>query len=95
MTRLWRIFLSITKIGPDCLVESKGGMERVVRGFGRVNRFHIEFGELLKVDGVLFVPRLRVVLLSMSALRDVGYVIMFKGGHVFTYREGEYSVGHN
>jgi hypothetical protein len=62
-------------------------MARAVRGVGRV-RFQLEFGELLVVDGVLFVPGLRVNLLLVSALADVGYVTLFKSGHVFIYREG-------
>jgi hypothetical protein len=36
----------------------------------------------------LFVPGLRVNLLSVSALEDVGYSTLFKRGHVFIYREG-------
>jgi hypothetical protein len=36
MTRIWRVFLIITETGPDRLVESEGGMARVVRGVGRV-----------------------------------------------------------
>jgi hypothetical protein len=87
MTRIWRIFLNITEIGPDRLVESEGGMARAVRAVERV-RFQLEFGELLVVDGVLFVPGLRVNLLSVLALEDVGYAILFKSGHVFIYREG-------
>jgi hypothetical protein len=87
MKGIWHIFLSITETAPDRLVESEGGMARAVRGVGRV-RFHLEFGELLEVNGVLFVPGLRVNLLSVSALGDVGYVTFFKGGHIFIYREG-------
>jgi hypothetical protein len=62
-------------------------MARAVRGVGRV-RFQPEFGELLEVDGVLFVPGMRVNLLSVSTLGDAGYATLFKGGHVFIYREG-------
>jgi hypothetical protein len=62
MTGIWRIFLSIIETGPDRLVESEGGMARVVRGVGRV-RFQLEFGELVEVDRILFVPGLRVNLL--------------------------------
>jgi hypothetical protein len=62
-------------------------MERVVRGFGRV-RFRLEYGGFLELDGVLFVLGLRVNLLSVSALEDVGYCTLFKRGHVFIYREG-------
>ena len=66
---------------------NEGGMARVVRGVGSV-RFQLEFGGLLELDGVLFVPGLRVNLLSVSALEDVGYCTLFKREHVFIYREG-------
>jgi hypothetical protein len=36
MTGIWRVFLIITETGPDRMVESEGGMARVVRGVGRV-----------------------------------------------------------
>jgi hypothetical protein len=36
----------------------------------------------------LFVLWLRVNLLSVSSLEDVGYCTLFKRGHVFIYREG-------
>jgi hypothetical protein len=61
-------------------------MAQAVRGVGRVV-FQLKFGELLEVDGVLFVPGLRINLLSVSALGDVGYATLFKGGHVFIYKE--------
>jgi hypothetical protein len=51
-------------------------------------RFRLEYAKLLEVDGVLFVPKLRVNLLSILALEDVGYCTLFKRGHVFIYREG-------
>jgi hypothetical protein len=60
---------------------------RAVRGVGRV-RFQLEYGGFLELDGVLFVPGLRVNLLSVSALEDVGYCTLFKREHVFIYREG-------
>jgi hypothetical protein len=63
-------------------------MVRVVPGFGRV-RFQLEYGGFLELDGVLFVPGLMVNLLSVSALKDVGYFTFFKRVHVFIYREGE------
>jgi hypothetical protein len=66
-------------------------MARAVRGVGRV-RFQFEFGELLEVDGVLFIPGLRANLLSVSTSGDYGYATLFKGGHVFIYREGADSV---
>jgi hypothetical protein len=68
-------------------VVNEGGMARVVRGVGNV-RFQLEFGGLLEIDGVLFVPGLSVNLLLVSALQDVGYCVLFKREHVFIYREG-------
>jgi hypothetical protein len=68
-------------------VVNEGGMARAVRGVGSV-RFQLEFGGLLELDRVLFVPRLRVNLLSVSALEDVEYCILFKREHVFIYRQG-------
>jgi hypothetical protein len=62
-------------------------MARVVHGVGRV-RFQLEYGGFLELYGVLFVPGLRVNLLSVSALEDVAYCTLFKRGHVFIYREG-------
>jgi hypothetical protein len=50
-------------------VVNQGGMARVVRGVGRV-RFQLKYGGLLELDGVLFVPKLRVNFLSISTLED-------------------------
>jgi hypothetical protein len=65
-------------------VISEGGMAKVVRGVGNV-RFQLEFGGLLELDGVLFVPGPRVNFLSISALEDVEYCVLFKREHVFIY----------
>jgi hypothetical protein len=73
MTGTWDVFLSISEIGPGQYVNES----YEVRGVGRV-RFQLKFGELLEVDGVLFVLWLRVNLLSVSALEDVGYATLFK-----------------
>jgi hypothetical protein len=58
-------------------VVNEGGMAKVVRGVGNV-RFQLEFGGILDFDGVLFVPGLRVNLLSVSSFEDVGYCVLFK-----------------
>jgi hypothetical protein len=83
--RIWRVFLDFEEIGPGQQVVNEGGMAKVVRGVGNV-RFQLEFGGLLELDGVFFVPGLRVNLLSVSALEDVGYCVLFKREHVFIYR---------
>jgi hypothetical protein len=87
MTRIWRVFLDFTEIGPGRQVVNEGGMTRDLRGVGSV-RFQLEFGGLLELDGVLFLPGLRVNLLSVSALEDVGYFVLFKREHVSIYRQG-------
>ena len=56
---------------------NEGGIAKVVRGVENVI-FQLEFGGLLEIDGVLFVPGLSVNLLSVSALQDVGYCVLFK-----------------
>jgi hypothetical protein len=42
----------------------------------------------LEVDEVMFVTELKVNLLSVSALEDMGYAVMFKDGHVLIQSEG-------
>jgi hypothetical protein len=86
MTGIWRVFPDFTEIGPGRQVVNKGGMARVVRGVGNA-RFQLEFGELLELDGFLFVPGLSVKFLSVLALEDVGYYVLFKREHVFIYRQ--------
>jgi hypothetical protein len=87
MMRIWRVFLYFTEIGPGRQVVNEGGMESVVCGVGSVI-LQIAFGGLLELDGVLFVPWLRVKCLSASALEDVGYCVFFKREYVFIYRQG-------
>jgi hypothetical protein len=58
-----------------------------VKGVGCV-RFQLESGGSLEVDEVMYVPELRVNLLSVSALEDKGYAVMFKDGQVLIRSEG-------
>jgi hypothetical protein len=67
-------------------VVNECGTVKYVCGVGNV-RFQLDFGGLLELDGVLFVPRLRVNLLSVSTLEDVGYCVFFNREHVFIYRQ--------
>jgi hypothetical protein len=43
-----------------------------------MGRFPLESGGSLEVGGVIYVPRLE--LLSVSVLEDMGYVVTFKNG---------------
>jgi hypothetical protein len=40
------------------------------------------------VDGVIYVPELRVNLLSVSALADMGYTVLFVDGQVLLCAKG-------
>jgi hypothetical protein len=42
----------------------------------------------LEVDGVMYVPELKVNLLSVSALADIGYTLLFVDGKVLLCVEG-------
>ena len=77
-------FLFISEIGPDHVVNGT----HQIRGVGSV-RFLLDFGEILEVEGVLFVPGLRVNLLLVSTLEDVGYVITFERGYVHIHAVDE------
>ena len=44
--------------------------------------FQLSYGGYIDQDGVLFVPGLRVNLLSVSALEDAGYSKLFWRAHV-------------
>jgi len=46
------------------------------------------FDETLDLEGVLFVPGLRMSVISISALDDAGYGVMFKQGHAFLFAVG-------
>jgi hypothetical protein len=84
MTGMLDSFLFISEIGPDHVVNGT----HQIRGVDSV-RFLLDFGETLEVEGVLFVPGLRVNLLSVSALEDVGYVITFERGYVHIHAVDE------
>ena len=58
-----------------------------MKGVGCV-RFQLELGGSLEVVEVLFVPELKVNLLSISNLEDMGYAFMFVDGQVLIRSEG-------
>ena len=48
-------------------------------------RFQFSHGGYIDQDGVLFVPGMRVNLLSVSTLEDAGYSTLFQRGHVYIF----------
>jgi len=81
------MFLSVSETGSDFHVGSASSTMNAVKGVGCV-RFQLESGCSLEVAKVLFVPELKVSLLSVSTLEDMGYAVMFKDGQLFIRSEG-------
>jgi hypothetical protein len=88
MTGMRSLFLSVSEMGSDCHVKSRACTRHAVKGVGCV-RFQLELGVSLEVDEVvMYVPELKVNLLSISALEDMGYEVMFVDGQVHIRAEG-------
>jgi hypothetical protein len=58
-----------------------------VKGVGCI-KFQLKSGVSLEVAGVMYVPGLKENLLSVSALEDIVYAVMFEDGHVLIHSEG-------
>ena len=63
-----------------------------MRGVENV-RFQLSHGGYIEQYGVLFVPRMRVNLLSVSTLEDAGYSTLFWRGHVYIFPDRD-DLGH-
>lgn len=50
--------------------------------------FQLKSGGLLEAQDVLYVPELKKNLLSISALDDMGFAILFKKGKVLIHSKG-------
>jgi trimethylamine:corrinoid methyltransferase-like protein len=79
------MFLSVSEKDSDCHADCGMHTMLAVKGVGCV-RFQLESGVSLEVAGVMYVPGLK--LLSVSALEDMGYAIMFEDGQVLIRSEG-------
>jgi hypothetical protein len=87
MTGLRSVFLDLTEIDSDCRVNCGADPQLAVKWVGRV-RFQLELGGLLEVAEVLYIPELTFNFLSVSALDESGFGVVFYGGHVFLYLVG-------
>jgi hypothetical protein len=87
MTGMRSVFLSVSETGSDSHVGSGADTMHAVKGVGCV-RFQLESGGSLEVVGVMYVPELKVNLLSVAALEDMGYAVMFEDGQVLIRAEG-------
>ena len=78
MTGIWHIFRIISKIGPNRFVQSEGGRHVQCEELEMLDsRLQLIHGGYIEQDGVLFVPRMRVNLLSVSALEEARYSTLF------------------
>jgi hypothetical protein len=68
-------------------VELGDDAKYAVKGEGTI-LFQLESGGLLEAQDVLYVPKLKKNLLSVSVLEDRGFFIMFKKGKVLIRLEG-------
>jgi hypothetical protein len=87
MMRMRSVFLSVSETSSNCHVKNGACTMHAVKGVVCV-RFQLESGVSLEVDEVMYVPELKVNLLSISALEDMGYDVMFADGHVLIQTEG-------
>jgi hypothetical protein len=87
MTGMRSMFLSVLETGSNLHVKNGASTMHAVKGVGCV-RFQLESGGSLEVAKMLFVPEMKVNLLSVSTLEDMGYVVMFEDGQVLIWSEG-------
>jgi hypothetical protein len=76
MTGMRSIFLTFSEIDTDFYVGSGLTPDKQVRGVGYV-RFQLESGGFLGIEHMLYVPDLKVNLLSVSSFKDEGYAVAF------------------
>jgi hypothetical protein len=60
-------------------VGSGTNTRQAIRGYGYV-RFHLESGGFMGIEHMLYVPDLKVNLLSVATFEDDGYVVTFQNG---------------
>jgi hypothetical protein len=88
MIRLRSVFLDLIEIDSDCRVKCGAGPQLSIKEVGRV-RLQLESGGILEVGEVLYILELTVNFLSVSALDESGFEVVFHGGHVFLDLVGE------
>jgi hypothetical protein len=71
MTGARELFDSFTETGSELWVELGMGTKHKVRGYGAVS-LQMESGDVLRVSNVLWVPKLRRSVLSVSANEEKG-----------------------
>jgi hypothetical protein len=70
------IFFTSSESDTDCFVGSGTNIEQAIIGYGYV-RFQLELGGLMVIEHMLFVPDLKVNLLSVVTFEDDCYAVAF------------------
>jgi hypothetical protein len=81
------MFLSVSKTGSNLHVRCGASTMHAMKGVGCVT-FQLESSGSLDEVEVLYVPEMKVNFLSVLALEDMGYAMMFKDGQVLIRSEG-------
>jgi hypothetical protein len=84
MTGMRSVFLTFSEIDTDCYVGSGTNTRKAIRGYGYV-RFQLRSGGFLGIENMLYVPDLKVNLLSVVSFEDDGYIVTFKDGQVLVH----------
>jgi hypothetical protein len=84
MTGMRSIFLTFSEIDTDFYVGSGTNTRQAIKGYGYV-RFQLESGGFMGIEHMLYVPYLKVNLLSVAAFEDEGYAVAFQNGQVLVY----------
>jgi hypothetical protein len=71
----------------DMYVELGMGIMHAVHGSGSMS-FWMESGDVLRMTNVLWVPKLKRSVLSVSMIEEKGYAVLFQDGHVLFMPKG-------
>jgi hypothetical protein len=73
------LFENVTEFDSDMYVELGMGTKHTVQGYGTMS-FQMESGDVLRVTNVLWVPKLRKSVFSVSTIEEKGYEVLFRDG---------------
>jgi hypothetical protein len=90
MTRARELFESFTTSDSNVHVDLGVATKHVVKGSGTMP-FWMESGGVLRVKNVLWVPKLRWSVLSVSAIEKKGYEVLFRDGQALIMLKGSSS----
>jgi hypothetical protein len=84
MTRMRSIFLTFLESDTDYYVESGTNKKQAIRGYVYII-FQLESGGFMGIKHMLYVPNLKLNLLSVATFEDEGYAVAFQNDQVLVY----------